>query len=300
MSQTVKGYLAASLSTLIIGFSFMFLKVALEREAPLVILADRFTIAAVTMLPVALIRRKEISLSFRKMFLFIPIAILYPIIFFSMQTLGMNQAITSSEAGVVQSTAPICILLLAYFSLKEKITLAQLIFTLLSVLGVMLILFAKGININMSHAKGVLLILVSVLGGAMNNILIRKYRNDFTTFEITLFSILLGFFAFNAINLASCHVTNAPWRFFIQSDSVLYIAALMYLGTFSSLGSSFLTNYALSKIKASNVGVFGNLVIVVALFAGKVFMDEQLSVLHLAGALLIFIGVLGANVFGRR
>lgn len=299
-SNTIKGYAAASLASLIIGFSFLFVKLALGEHGPLAILADRFTIAFATMLPFAFFKTKLVHFSYKKVALFLPIATLYPILFFSLQAMGLNQAITSSEAGVIQSTTPIFILVLALVFLQEKITLAQFFCTLLSVLGVMLIVFAKGVAIEFGHAKGLLLIGGSVLAGAVNNILIRKYRADFTTFEVTFMSTLLGFVVFNGLHIANCVITETPYFFFIQSGSTKYIVALVYLGVLSSLCSSLLTNYALAKIESAKVGVFGNLVIVFAIIGGVVFMDERLTWLQLMGAAMILAGVAGANIYSYK
>jgi drug/metabolite transporter (DMT)-like permease len=60
-----------------------------------------------------------------------------------------------------------------------------------------------------------------------------------------------------------------------------------------------MTNYVLSKMEASRVGVFVNLGTVVTIIAGIVFLKEEFYYYHVIGSILVIGGVLGANYFKR-
>jgi len=83
----------------------------------------------------------------------------------------------------------------------------------------------------------------------------------------------------------------------INSD---FLVAILYLGVFSSLGTSFLSNYALSKIEASKMSVFNNLATLITIFAGVMILHETLQYFHIIGAAIIIIGVIGTNYFGNK
>jgi opine dehydrogenase len=68
-----------------------------------------------------------------------------------------------------------------------------------------------------------------------------------------------------------------------------------YLGILSSLVTSMLTNYVLSKIEAARMSVFGNLGTVVSIFAGSFFLKEPIYLYHIVGSLMIITGVIGTN-----
>lgn len=112
-------YIGAFIYALIMGHSFLFTKIALESANPMDILAYRFTAAFIgIMIPriFGWIKVKYTRESIRRI---IPIAILYPLLFFGFQTTGL-QYTTSSEAGILSAAAPIFTMILASYFLDEK------------------------------------------------------------------------------------------------------------------------------------------------------------------------------------
>jgi drug/metabolite transporter (DMT)-like permease len=63
----------------------------------------------------------------------------------------------------------------------------------------------------------------------------------------------------------------------------------------SSLVTSLLTNYILSKIEASKMSVFSNLGTVISIVAGVIFLKEEIFYYHIIGSILIVGGVIGTN-----
>lgn len=61
-----------------------------------------------------------------------------------------------------------------------------------------------------------------------------------------------------------------------------------------------LNNYALSKIEAAKMSVFGNLRTVVAIFAGVFFLKEKIYYYHIIGSIMIILGVIGTNYFDSK
>ncbi len=99
-------YLAAILNALIIGFSFIFVKIALQSANPFDILAHRFTAAFIcAMLPV-LFGWIKLSVSWKNVLAILPLALLYPALFFSFQAFGLLYS-SSPEAGIIQAAIPI-------------------------------------------------------------------------------------------------------------------------------------------------------------------------------------------------
>ena len=89
-------------------------------------------------------------------------------------------------------------------------------------------------------------------------------------------------------------------QFFAPLGDTQFIISVLYLGILSSLVTSLLNNYVLTKIEAARVSVFGNLRIVVTIFAGVYFLKEQLLSYHIVGSLMIILGVIGTNYTGKK
>lgn len=293
MKESTKGYLAAIISSLIIGFSFLFVKVALVNGNPLDILTHRFSIALLVILPFAIVKRKEISLKKTDISTVLLMASLYPILTFGFQIWGLNY-ISSAEAGIIQAIQPVLTMVAAIIILTEKISGKQKLFTFLSVFGVLFIFIMQGINSGGS-VLGYIIFILSNIALALYVVLVRKYKTKFSVFRLTFFCILLGTIFFNALSISQHIILPETGNFFAPLLSIEYLVSTLYLGILSSLVTLALTNYSYSKIEASKLGVFGNLVPVVAIFAGVIILKDSLTWVQIVGAAIILTGIIGVN-----
>ncbi|EGO63872.1 DMT family transporter [Acetonema longum] len=293
MTEVNKAYAAAFLYALIIGFSFLFVKIALSAASPMDTLAHRFTISfAVASIPV-LTGHIRLELNSRDLMTILPLAIFYPALFFAFQAFGLACA-SSSEAGIIQATVPIFTLILAAHFLKEYSTTRQKFATLVSVAGVVYIFAMKGAALELTNAKGMALILLSALSAACYSVLARKLTRRYSLPLLTYIMTAFGMIAFNGISVIQHFAGQTLADYFIPLASRNFFIAVLYLGVLSSLGTSFLSNYALSKMEAAKMSVFNNLATLITIFAGVVFLQERLEYFHIIGAVIIIIGVIGA------
>ncbi|MEG7283947.1 DMT family transporter [Bacillus sp. 0909A] len=298
-NQQTSAYLAALLNALIIGLSFLFVKIALQSAEPFDILAHRFTLAfAAATIPV-LFGWVKLSIRLKDVMAILPLALLYPALFFSFQAFGLVYS-SSSEAGIIQAAIPIFTMVFASYFLKERATWAQKGFTVLSVAGVMFIFVMKGVNVESASLKGSVLILLSVLSSAMYNTAARKMTQRFRLMELTYIMSAIGFVVFNAIALVRHGASGTVGTYFHPFREPGFILAIVYLGVLSSLVTSFMSNYALSRIEAFKMSAFNHLSTIVTMIAGVAILNESLAWYHLAGAVCIIIGVLGSNAGLRK
>jgi drug/metabolite transporter (DMT)-like permease len=82
--------------------------------------------------------------------------------------------------------------------------------------------------------------------------------------------------------------------------NVPFLLFTFYLGVFATLLTSFLSNYILSKIPASQMSVFANLSTVISIVAGAVILNETIYFYHWIGAFFIITGVIGTNAFKQK
>ncbi len=285
--------------TFITGLSFMFSKIGLGYSTPWDLLAYRFTASFIAiMIPVAF---KWISFDFSrdKIKKIIPLALFYPLSFFAFQTFGL-QYLSSSEASILLASMPVFTLLLAAYFLKEQTSLLQKISVMVSVAGVIFITVSKGASLDFSNIKGITMILLSALSFSVYSILVKKLAGKFTILEMSYVMIIISFIFFNTMSLGRHLLNGTAGSFFSPLSEPGFIAAFVYLGVLSSLVTSLLTNFALSKIDASRMCVFTNLSTVISIIAGVVFLKENIYFYHLIGSLMIIGGVIGTNCFCKR
>lgn len=299
ISSRTLAYFFAIIHTLITGLSFLFTKTALTFANPIHVLAFRFTASLIALIVPILFQKihlNYIGKDLRKVFV---LALIYPLAFFSFQTFGLVYA-TSSEGGILLATTPIFTMILASIFFNEKTTFHQKASIFLTVIGVMYIFIMTGVGFDFTKGLGITLLLLSALSSAGYHILTREIRKQFSITEISFMMTLLGFIFFNTFSVIEHFLKGNIKEFFMPLQNTDFIVSILYLGILSSLVTSLLNNYILSKIEASKVSVFGNLRTVVTIFAGVIILKEELYDYHIIGSLMIVLGVMGTNITKQK
>lgn len=97
-------------------------------------------------------------------------------------------------------------------------------------------------------------------------------------------------------------IEGTTGEFFQPFSNIKFLLAILYLGILSSLGTSYLSNYALSKIAAAQMSVFSNVATLITIIAGVLFLNEAFHFYHLIGEIMIIIiiGVIRTNFAGKK
>ncbi|PER23830.1 EamA family transporter [Bacillus cereus] len=299
MKLTTKAYLSALLYSFIIGFSFMFVKLALTVTSPLDTLAHRFTVAFVAASIPIVFGFIKLNGSFKNILALLPLAIFYPALFFAFQAFGLVYT-SSSEAGIIQAAIPIFTMILASYFLKEYTNTWQKISVLISVIGVIYIFIMNGIGTDETSFIGVILILLSALSSAFYNVLARKMTKKFKLMDLTYTMTVIGFISFNSIAIASHISKGTITAYFKPFTNGTFLVSILYLGLLSSLLTALLLNYSLSYIEAAKISVFSNLSTLITIIAGVIFLHEQISYYHIIGTIMIIFGIIGTNFLGKK
>ncbi len=294
-------YLGLTLMTTIIGFSFIFVKFALNHAPTIDLLAHRFSVATIALLVFyVFIKRKKPDISKDKIVPLLLLSIFYPVLLFSFQTLGLRFT-TASEAGIISAAAPIITLILATIFLKEKSTIWQILSIFFSVGGIVYIMYKTGFSgMGAETLKGNVFILLSVTAMAIYFVLGRKVTQKTNAMDITFFMTVTACIIFNIMAVWSHVREGTMLQYFDSFKSSEFMWSILYLGVMSSFLTSFLTNNALTVIPASQVSIFNNLSPVIAVFAGVIFLSETLYTYHIIGGIMVVVGVIGVNVLKKK
>ncbi|MEX0137284.1 DMT family transporter [Bacillus nitratireducens] len=299
MKNTTKAYISALLYSFIIGFSFMFVKLALTITSPLDTLAHRFTVAFIAANIPVIFGFVKLNISSKNILALLPLAIFYPALFFAFQAFGLVYT-SSSEAGIIQAAIPIFTMILASYFLKEYTNTWQKTSVFISVVGVIYIFIMNGIGAHETNFIGVILILLSALSSACYNVLARKMTKKFKLMDLTYTMTAIGFISFNLIAIASHINKGTTTVYFKPFTNSTFLISILYLGLLSSLLTALLLNYSLSYIEAAKISVFSNLSTLITIIAGVVFLHEQIAYYHIVGTLMIVLGVIGTNFLEKK
>ncbi|MDN6640793.1 MAG: DMT family transporter [Tetragenococcus sp.] len=287
--------LAALTFSIIIGLSFLFVKITLSYENQSLILAQRFLFAFLGVIIFTLIRPVKLRLTRKESINVLIISLFYPIIFFSSQILGLAQT-TVTEAGIIQATAPAMTVLLAAVVLKEYVQKIQIVGILLSIAGVIFLQLMSSNGNYEFHFIGNLFIIGSILATAIWQIMSRKATRTIAPVQITIYIISIGCIFFNAFYF----MNGGEISIYISSlKEFPYLGSILFLGVLSTFGSSLLSIFAVSKLPVIQVSVFNNLATLITVLSGIIILQEPFHYYHVIGGIIIIIGVLIVN-FKRR
>lgn len=295
MNKKTQAVLAAFGGNTIFGISFMFSKVALNQMPPLVLLSIRFIIAFITIHIVIKLLNIKIQFKGKDFCWLIVLGILQPILYFVFENFGIENS-TASFSGVMISIIPIVTLLVGGIILKEKATMIQIVFSICSIIGV--VVLSIGNKEGGTGIKGFILLLGAVFSAAGFNIVSRKISRSYSAFERTYFMFLLGsvFFTLAAILQQKSKYPQIVANVFQNEKAVI---AVFYLAVVSSVGAMLMLNFAASHITVAKYSSFANLTTVVAIFAGVIFLKESFTIIQALGSGIIIAGVYGVNRYGK-
>ena len=259
------------------GLSFMASKTALQTAPVILLLSHRFLAAFMIMSLLIFTPLGAFRLRGKPLLPLIALGLLEPVIYFFGEQYGLLHSNTVFS-GVMIALIPIAATLAAIPVLGERLTLKQLLCSMMSVGGVIGI----GLITNSSGSLdwiGVAGLLTAVFSAMIYTLLNRRISAQYTPFERTWF--MLGFGALVFTVLAVFSVRGDPASYLMPLKERSYIAAVLFLSVCCSVAAYFLTIYALTGLSVARATVFSNLTTAVSVFAGAVFLHEPLSVVGL-------------------
>ncbi|MDZ5472871.1 DMT family transporter [Bacillus sp. 31A1R] len=294
-------YMAAILNATIVGLSFLFTKIALEATSPSDTLGYRFLIAWF-LLTIYMKKSKQkfnLQVKDKKTILtLIVLALFYPILFFSFQAWGLKYT-TSAECGIILAFSPALTALFAAIFIKEKLNAMQISFIFLSIFGVVYIFLMNGMAIQVSQAKllGIVFLVISCVSVSGYSVSARFLSVKYTPIQLTYIMITFGMIFFNLYAIGVKMAEGSVLDYFTLFTNVEFILAVIFLGVLSTLLTSFLSNYILSKLSASKSSIFTNLSTIISIAAGAIVLKESIEYYHIIGSMMIIFGVLGTNLY---
>jgi len=295
MNNEWKGMLAGFLAYTILGFGWICADLSYAAVGQYVSIAWRFVVSLLVMTPIGLLAGK-LHFKGKKWWKLLLLGCFNPILTWTFEAWGLMMT-SASFSSVMVALTPIVSLFAAQVFLKEKPTLWQVLFSVLSISGVVIVTLV-GSSMGTVSLLGVLALLVCIFGTVAFSLLTRKLSAEFTSFERTygiLFTGALYYIPYALIKYRSD--LGVLLDVFTMPDVVL---SIVYLGVFSSVVGIFLLNYSLEKITVARATVFSNWSTVVAIICGVLLLDDIFTWAQVAGSAMILFGLYGVNRFAAQ
>ncbi|MBO7134373.1 MAG: DMT family transporter [Bacteroidales bacterium] len=270
------------------SFSFIWAKQALANYNPITIIYLRTIVASVILFLILLVTKKGIKIRLKHLPIFIILALFEPFLYFLGETNGLTK-VDASTAGIIIGTIPLFTPIVAYFFLKEKISLLNIIGIFLSVVGVAIMTFDINLNMQVSP-EGLMLLGVAILATLGYTVAVKKIPEEYSVFTITFYQNLIGSFMF------------LPLVIIFEKDNIMQagfvwesIFPIIELGIFASAAAFVCYTYTLRYIPIARANIFTNLIPVFTLFLSALLLGEEITIQKIIGITVVLTGVFVAQ-----
>lgn len=279
--------IALILANVIWGATSPIMKWSLTNVEPFTLAFIRFFLAALIILPFTL---HKLHLQKKDIVLIIFLAFIGFNIHISAFLFGLNIS-SAINAPIIGAAGPIFLILGAMAYLKEKPTRRVLVGTMVSLVGVLVIvlrpIFEKGLE---SSLIGNGLFIISTLAFVVYTMFLKKIENKYQPLTLTFWLFAISSFIFFPFAMYES-IPNG----FLAGLDIKGLIGILY----GTLGSSVIAytcyTFALKYVKASEVGIFMYITPIIAIAIAIPLLGEQITLPFLIGALLVFGGIIIAE-----
>jgi len=269
---------------LLFGASFVASKIALATISPAQLIFLRFLIAALVFTVLARLMPSERLDGSAHLKIF-ALALLEPGIYFFLEAEGIRRTLASTAA-ILISTIPVFVLVLEGVWLKVRVKGREVALIALSLCGIGLLLTAGGIE----HAfggslTGNLLVLGAALAASLYTVLAHSLLARHSPVTVTRLQALWAVAIYLPFALRDTFASG------IHPVGGRTLAAIAYLGLGCSFLAYWLLNFALSRVRATAVAAFTNVIPVVGTALAVALLGERLFPVQVIGAVVVIASV---------
>lgn len=283
--------LALVIAVTIWASSFVAMKVAVMAYSPVIVIFGRMAVASVLFGLVALrtgiprVQRKDIGI-------ILLMALCEPCLYFIFEAYALRYT-SASQAGMVAAILPLMVAGVAFVSLGERPRARTWAGFVIAVVGVVWLSAAgESTDHAPNPALGNMLEFGAMVFGTGYMVLLKRLSSRYSPWFLTAVQALVGaFFYLPGLALPMARVHGDP--------SLAGVLAILYLGSFVTIGAYGLYNFGLSRLPASQASAFVNLIPVLAALMGTVLLRETFTTGQIAASVVVLLGV-GLSQGGLR
>lgn len=287
ISVRKKAIFALIIANVIWGAASPIFKYSLETIPPFTLAFFRFAIATLLILPLVhkeLHNFKNEITNWKEIFFYGFAGTTVNITFFFL-ALRLTDSI---NAPIIGSTGPILTLIFSILFLREKATNRKILGMVFSFVGILLIIIQPILDSGFSGSfLGNLLLVGATLGAVAQTLIGKNITKKYPPLGLTFWCFLIGTITFL---FPAFFELNIPFNFDAKA-----ILGIVFGSLFSSFAAYSLFAWGLSKIEASEAGIFAYIDPIIAIAVAYPLLGEKPSPLFIISALLVFLGIFVAE-----
>ena len=277
-------YSIAILSMLLWGMSFVWSTIVFRYYPPITTVFLRLVISCLLLFAGIFAFGKMEKIQKKDIKIFLVSAGLNPFLYFLGESYGLKMS-SSTISAVVIATIPLFTPILAYYTLRERLTKLNLIGMIISFSGILLMIINRNLTMNASPL-GIALLLFAVATAVSYSVFLKKLSMRYTAFTIIAVQNLIGAVYFLPFFLFF------EWNIFISvKPDFTMVSSLLALAVFcSSLAYVFFT-IATREMGVNKTNIFSNLIPVFTGVFSYFILGELFTFQKILGMSVVIFGL---------
>jgi drug/metabolite transporter (DMT)-like permease len=275
------------LAMMLWGSSFIAMKLAVSIHDPIWVIFGRMAVASFIFI-LFIQRFRKVRVRREDWGWLLLMAFCEPCLYFLFETHALKWT-SASEASMITALLPLMTVVAARFVLKERTTFRACVGIVVAMVGVVgLTLSGRTTEAAPDPLWGNSLEFMAMVCATGYTLSVRHLSAHYPAFFLTAFQAFIGsLFFFPALFLPGTEwAQELVWRDWLP---------IIYLGSLVNVLAYFLYNHGLSRIPASQVSPYVNLIPAFSLLLGWILLDEQLTIQQYLAAALVFGGTFAGH-----
>jgi drug/metabolite transporter (DMT)-like permease len=217
------------------------------------------------------------------------LAVFEPLLYFIGESLGMLY-VSPTTASVIISIIPLIVPVVAYFLLKERLLIKNIVGIIISCAGVVLVVINSQYEFTVS-ARGILLLLISVFAAVFYSVFLKKLADIYNPLTLIAWQNTFG-----AVMFFPLVVIFEPQSLKQIPMTIESLTPLFKLAVFASSFAFIFYTYSVQKLGAVKANIFTNLIPVITAFFSFLLLNEKLFFHNVIGIFVVIGGLILSQV----
>lgn len=292
-NKEYSAFLIIILSEVLFGLSFLFVKISVTSVSIFTLLSWRNVLAVLFMTIFAKVGLLDVQLRGKNVRPLLLLSLFQPVAYYICEAVGVKMT-TASESGVFISIMPIVTMIFSTIFLKDRPSVRQVLFMILTVLGAVTIAGIGGFTTSSSFI-GYLFLALAVCSDSAYAITAQKIK-DFNNVEKTYVMAATGAVVFTACAVVEHTIKGTMMQYITMPfQDTDFLLSILYLSIFCNCIAFIATNYGISIIGATRRASFVGIASITSILSGVIFLGESFTLPQVVATAMILIGVFGVN-----
>ena len=289
-ATALKIYVQIILAHVFWGFSFVWTDIALKADiGPITLVSARMIIATVLLGLWAKYTGNLQKIHFKHLKYFLGIALCEPFLYFLCETYGQT-IVSPTVTSVIVATIPLFTPIVGFFILKEQINLPIIIGIIISMIGVLAVVFSGNNDIS-GQAVGAILVFGAVITALGYAIFVKYLIQRYNATTLVFYQNFIGLIYFIPCFFAVDFSHLSEMRFTFNA-----VASIVQLSVFASVIAFIFYSRSVRALGVAKAGVFAYIIPVLTALFASLMVGERLSIVQWFGMLIVIAGLFVSQI----